>query len=59
MTGKPALQPSGWAEPSLMTAYMAIEALLPDHHPETDAHMHLQAALDAIENADCAIEKGQ
>ncbi len=50
----------GWAEPTLMTAYDIVEALLlayPAEH-ETDAHMHLQAALNAIENADVAIEKG-
>jgi len=59
MTGKPVSQLSGWAEPTLETAFDACDTLMLEHHPETDAYAFLKRARDAIESADYAIEQGQ
>ena len=48
---------SGWAAPTLMKAYDIVEDVSRRTHHETDAWRLLQAALQAIEDADIAIEE--
>lgn len=50
-----------WTSPALEAAFFQVRDLMDAirPHPETDLHLHLTAALDAIENADCELEKHQ
>lgn len=49
---------TGWADTRLGLAYDMIDAALTEHNnPEDDAHQHLKAARDAVENADVELER--
>lgn len=47
----------GWSDGRLGLAYDLLDAVMRDHHPETDAHHHAKIARDAAEDADMAVEK--
>lgn len=51
--------PTGWASPDLARAYFAVDtAMRTANQPvESGIHEALKAALDAIETADCELEK--
>ena len=50
-----------WKSPSLDLAYQAVRDVMDaiNPHTETDLRRHMQAALDAIEAADCELEDYQ
>jgi hypothetical protein len=50
-----------WVSPVLEHAFFDIRDLMDvlRPHAETDLFLQLQTALDAIENADCELEKSQ
>lgn len=50
-----------WKSPSLDLAYQAVRDVMHamNPRPATDLYIHMQLALDAIEAADCELEKRQ
>lgn len=50
-----------WKSPALEAGFFALQDLMDalNPHSETDLFLHLQTALDAIEAADCELEKFQ
>ena len=52
----PAPESSGWASDSLARAFWELEPQFLVTHPESSAWPMLKALLDAIEDADCALE---